>query len=88
MTQSRKSFRHESLQDADSIQEMLDAIARGLAKGKLSFSDDDGQVQLKPSGLLNFRVSATEEEGEHRLSLRISWQPDGQQIEHKPLQVK
>lgn len=67
---------------------MLGAIARGLAKGKLSFSDDDGQLLLKPAGLLNFRVSATEEEGEHRLSLRISWQPDGEQVQRKALRVK
>ncbi|MEM1110632.1 MAG: amphi-Trp domain-containing protein [Pseudomonadota bacterium] len=71
-----KSFRHESLQDADSIQGILESICTGLAKGKLKFSDEQGQIVLSPRGLLNLKVTASEDGAEKRLSLRISWHDD------------
>jgi len=74
MKQSTKQFRHDSLQDPDSIQSILEAITRGFGEGKISFSDDDGELVMKPSGLLNLRVTASDEDSQHRLSIRISWQ--------------
>ena len=32
MRQSKKSFRHESLQDAKTIQDILKSVTKGLAK--------------------------------------------------------
>jgi len=74
MRQSKKSFRHESLQDAKTIQKILKSVSKGLAKGKLSFSDDDGEILMEPEGLLNLKVTATQDEAAHRINLRISWQ--------------
>ena len=47
MSQGKNSFRHDSLQDSKSISNILDAITKGLSKGKLVFSDDDNKVVMK-----------------------------------------
>ena len=53
MRQSKNSFRHESLQDAETIQDILKSLSKGIAKGKLSFSDEDGEIVMEPEGLLD-----------------------------------
>jgi len=72
--QQKRSFRHESLQDVESIEKLLKSITRGLAKGELTFSNDGGEIVLNPEGLLNLKVTASKEEGREKLNLRISWQ--------------
>ena len=79
MGQGKGSFRHDSLQDSDSIREILKAITRGLGKGQLTFSDDEGEILMRPEGLLRLKLSAKQEDGRHRIDLRISWQ-----VEDKP----
>ena len=67
MKKGDASFRHESLQDQDSIRKLLEAITDGLAKGKMSFSDGDGEIVLEPDGLLRLKVTATNGAKEARL---------------------
>jgi amphi-Trp domain-containing protein len=74
MTQGKKNFRHESLQDRESIQALLKAISQGIAKGKLTLSDEDGEMVMQPDGLLQLKVAATQDEERHRINLRITWQ--------------
>jgi amphi-Trp domain-containing protein len=88
MRQSKNRFRHESLQDAKTIQEILKSITKGLAKGKLTFSDEDGEIVMEPEGLLNLKVSASQDESEHRLNIRVTWQPEEKVKQKKPLSVK
>ena len=64
--QEKSSFRHESLQDAESIQELLKAVS----------SDEEGEIRMEPEGLLNLKLTASREEGRHRINLRITWQVD------------
>jgi amphi-Trp domain-containing protein len=70
----KQSFRHESLQDRKSIVALLRSVTEGLESGKLKLSDDDGRVVLKPDGLLDLRVTASQEDERDRLNIRISWQ--------------
>ncbi len=88
MRQSKNSFRHESLQDADTIQDLLKALAKGIAKGRLTFSDEDGEIVMRPEGLLNLKVTATEDEGRHRINIRVTWQAEDDVKQKTPLQVK
>ncbi len=74
MADERKNFRHESLQDVDSVRDILEAITRGIEKGTLSFSDDDGKIVMHPKGLLNVKLTASEEDSEQRVNLRLTWQ--------------
>jgi len=87
MRQSKNSFRHESLQDAETIQDILKSLSKGIAKGKLSFSDEDGEIVMEPEGLLNLKVTASQDEGRHRVNIRITWQADETVKKAKPLHV-
>jgi amphi-Trp domain-containing protein len=89
MRQGKKNFRHESLQDRDSIQALLKAISQGIAKGKLTLSDEDGEMVLQPNGLLQLKVAATQDEEHHRINLRITWQVEAERPKKlKNLNVK
>ena len=87
MRQSKNSFRHESLQDAETIQNLLKSLSKGLARGKLSFSDEDGEIVMHPEGLLNLKLTASEDEGRHRVNIRITWQAEEKATQKKPLTV-
>jgi amphi-Trp domain-containing protein len=74
MKRRKNSFRHESLQNRDSIQAILNALTEGIAKGKVTFSDDDDNISMTPDGLLNLKLTASQEENRNRISLRITWE--------------
>jgi amphi-Trp domain-containing protein len=88
MRQSKNTFRHESLQDSKTIQELLKSITEGIGKGKLTFSDEGGELQMEPEGLLNLKVTASEDEARHRINIRITWQAEERIERKKPLTVK
>ena len=87
MRQGKDRFRHESLQDADTIRGILEALTKGLAKGKLTFSDDNGEIVLRPQGLLNLKVTASREDSRNRVNIRIAWQTEEKTKQKKPLSV-
>ncbi|MEN8175847.1 MAG: amphi-Trp domain-containing protein [Pseudomonadota bacterium] len=87
MQEDKNSFRHESLQDADTIQGILKSVTKGIAKGKLTFSEEGGEITLEPEGLLNLKLTATKEEGRHRLTIRITWQVEEAKKTKKSLKV-
>ncbi len=89
MRQGKKNFRHESLQDRESIQAILKAITQGIAKGRLELSDEEGEMVLNPDGLLQLKVTATQDTDRHRLNLRITWQAqEGKLKSGRSLKVK
>ena len=74
MKRRKNSFRHESLQNRDSIRAILEALTRGIAKGKVSFSDDDDSICMAPDGLLNLKLIVSQEDNRNRINLRITWE--------------
>jgi amphi-Trp domain-containing protein len=74
MKRRKNSFRHESLQDRDSIQAILKALTEGIVKGKVTFSDDDDSISMTPDGLLNLKLIVSQEENRNRINLRITWE--------------
>lgn len=84
---NNKSFKHESLQDAKSITDILSAITEGLSKGEITLEDDDAQVTLTPNGLLHLKVSASQDEERNRLNLRITWKGEEKLPKKKKLKV-
>ena len=74
MRHQKDRFRHDSLQDAKSISRILDAITKGIAKGKLVFSDEDDKIVIEPDGLLELKVIASREDDRQRINIRVSWQ--------------
>jgi amphi-Trp domain-containing protein len=89
MTRGKRSFRHQSLQDKKSIQDILKAVTSGIAKGKVTFSDEDEKIIMRPEGLLDLKVTATREDNYNRFNIRISWQvDDSSEKKKKSLSVK
>jgi len=68
-----QKFVFESMQDAKSIRQYLEAVMSGLEKGRLTVSAGEQQFTLEPRELLTFTVKARKRGGEGRLSLTISW---------------
>ncbi len=83
MRRGKRSFRHQSLQDKKSIQDILEAITSGVAKGKISFSDEDDKIVMRPEGLLDLKITATQEENRNRFNIRISWQAEEKTVNRK-----
>jgi amphi-Trp domain-containing protein len=89
MRNRKKSFRHQSLQDEKSIQDILKSITSGIAKGKITFSDEDEKIVMRPEGLLDLKITASQEENRNRFNIRISWQvDDSREKNKKSLSVK
>jgi amphi-Trp domain-containing protein len=89
MRSRKRNFRHQSLQDQKSIQEILKSITSGIAKGKITFSDEDDRIVMRPEGLLDLKVTAAQEDNHNRVNIRISWQmEDVGEKKKKPLSVK
>ena len=89
MRNGKKNFRHQSLQDKKSIQDILKAITSGIAKGKITFSDEDEKIVMRPEGLLDLKITAAQEDNRNRFNIRISWQvDDSREKKKKSLSVK
>jgi len=89
MHSDKSSFRHESLQDNTTITALLKAVTDGLEKGTITFSDDDGEIVMSPQGLLNLKVTASQDEGRNRFTLRVTWQDEAShKASKKSLSVK
>lgn len=80
-------FTHESLQDKNSIRDLLKAISNGIGKGKIILEDEDGVLTMEPEGLLNLKVSASQEEEKNRINIRITWQGERDVPKKKVLKV-
>jgi amphi-Trp domain-containing protein len=89
MRSRKRNFRHQSLQDQKTIQDILKSITSGIAKGKITFSDEDDRIVMRPEGLLDLKVTAAQEDNHNRVNIRISWQvEDVGEKKKKPLSVK
>ena len=84
----QQQFKHESLQDKKSIQNMLKSISKAIAKGELKFSDQDGEIVMEPKGLLNLKITARKQDGEQRLDVRMSWKTQVKVIKKAPLSIE
>lgn len=68
-----QKFVFESIQDAESIRQYLEAVMEGLRKGRLVVAAGQEEFVLQPQELLTFAVKARKRGGAGRLSLTISW---------------
>jgi amphi-Trp domain-containing protein len=69
-------FKHESLQDLKSIRQYLVAITEGLEAGRVDLSDENGQLELHPSGLLNLELKAKRRGNQAKLQIKLTWTED------------
>lgn len=86
---SKTEFKHEALVEADDVQEVLQALAKSLGKGKMEFSDGkDSQIELQPKGLLHLKVSASEDEGRQQFEVKVRWEKRPKSIAKTPPKIK
>jgi amphi-Trp domain-containing protein len=81
-------FQHESLQDAKSMGEYLKAIVQGLEAGYLDLSDDNGQLVLRPIGLLGLELRANRKGNRAKLVIELSWTEDRGKTRADSLRVR
>jgi amphi-Trp domain-containing protein len=80
-------FRHESLQSQESIQNLMEALTKGLASGKVVFEDEDDSMLMEPQGLLRLKISASQDEDRSRIDVRISWKEEEDIPKDKNLKI-
>ena len=84
MSADKQEFRHESLQDTQSIEALLVALSDGIKQGRILFSDDEARFEMEPQGLLQVKLTASKDDGRNRFNLRVTWQDQ----EEEPLKKK
>ena len=85
MRPKTKVFDHESLQDADNLAAFLKAIAKGIKKGHIEFTDDDETLTLTPTPLGRFRIKAEKTPKSQTLRIKITWQSGTSEAEETNL---
>lgn len=66
-------FKHESMQDLDTIIAYLEAVREGFAQRRLTFTDADRQMVLEPRGLIRFDLEAKCKGQGCKLILKFAW---------------
>ena len=74
MKNCKSDFRHESIQDNKSILTILKSITKGIEKNELTFSDEEDSIIMHPRGLLDLKISASQDGNDNRVNIRIKWQ--------------
>ena len=90
MATSNDEFRHDSLQDTESIVKYLDAIKEGFLQGHLRLANGDSPIELEPSGMLNFGIRAKRKDGRLKLTMKIGWKEKvaGEEERQRPLKIE
>ena len=81
-------FRHESLQSRESIENLLKALTKGLADGKVILEDEDDAMVMEPNGLLRLKISASQDEDRSRIDVRITWKEEQEPPKNKDLKIR
>ena len=69
-----KQFFHESLQDASTIKDFLQALQKGLEQERIVLSADGQEMTLTPHSFLHFSIKATQKGVNNTLHLKIMWE--------------
>ena len=73
MSEQLGRFKHQSMQDPQSIVRYLTALTDGFENGALVFSTNGKRLVLKPQGLVNLEVEAKRKGDGIKLSLKFRW---------------
>lgn len=76
MAKETAEFRHESLQDCESIVKYLKALTEGFENGRLKLANGNEPMELKPEGLLNLNLKARRKDNRVKLTLKVSWKEE------------
>ena len=80
-------FRHESLQDGETVKRLLNALVAGISKGRIELEDEDGAMILTPHGLAHLKISASQDDKKNRLDIRLTWYEDWEPVKEKYMAI-
>ena len=80
---SNESFKHESLEDPETIVKYLNALRDGFSSGTLTFVSDDRKLVVRPRGLINLDVEAKRKGDDIKLYIKMRWAEDVRPTEVK-----
>jgi amphi-Trp domain-containing protein len=66
-------FKHESLQDRESISKYLKTLTDGFQASELIFRNDVEQIILNPEGMIQMELKAKRKDKKVKLSLKLEW---------------
>lgn len=69
-------FKHESLEDRNSVLKYLNAIKNGIEQGRLTLGSDDQLLIFEPKKRMRFEVSVKRHHARVTMNVDISWQED------------
>ena len=81
-------FRHESVQDRQSIVRYLHALTAGIEKGHLELGTAEHMLALDPTGLLELEVRAKRKAGRVSLAIKLQWREHVEEQTADELQIK
>jgi amphi-Trp domain-containing protein len=81
-------FRHESVQDRQSIVKYLQAITAGIEQGQLELGTNEHSLTLEPSGMLELLVRAKRKRGRVRLGIELYWREDVEEAGAETLEIR
>jgi amphi-Trp domain-containing protein len=81
-------FRHESVQDRQSIVKYLQAITAGIEQGQLELGTSEHSLRLDPSGMLELQVRAKRKGGRVKLGIKLYWREDDDEPGADTLEIK
>lgn len=67
------TFKHDSLQDRESIRHYLEMLQKGFASGSLRLRIGDKVLELDPQEMIEFTLEAKRKGDRRKLSLKFSW---------------
>ena len=70
---SNGEFNHEALIDTAAVSAYLRALVDGFEHETLRFSDKQGEMVLRPHGLVNFEVQSVRDGDRVRLDVSFHW---------------
>jgi len=68
-----KEFKHESIQDNQSIIGYLEALRDGFVSGNMVFATRVSDMELHPGGMIKLEVEAKKKGPHRKLALKFTW---------------
>jgi amphi-Trp domain-containing protein len=81
----KNEFRHESLQDPESIIKYISALKEGFESGELTFDAHDRRIVFSPTGLIKLDVHARRKSNKNKLTVRMVWKEIGNDLPEEPI---
>ncbi len=73
MPESIAEFKHESIQDRQSIVKYLKTLWEGIENGRIVFDSEEEEIELVPSDLITLKLRVVRAEDRSRINLQFSW---------------